>query len=72
MSASKKARVNISFPLEGEEAEKFLAYKKNEFIKNSSEAARKLMLERLHQVSVEDDDMSASRPAKRSSAEKTA
>lgn len=46
---NKTTRVFISFRLEGEEAEKFLAYKKNEFIKNNAEAGRKLMLERLHQ-----------------------
>ena len=45
----KIARVFISFSLEGEEAAKFLAYKKDEFIKNNAEAGRKLMLERLYQ-----------------------
>lgn len=59
---SKKSRVNISFPLEGEEAEMFLAYKKNEFLKNNAEAARKLALERLHQVTTERKALRAKRP----------
>jgi|SRR5215510_2422112 len=72
MNMSETTRVNISFPLEGEEAEKFLAYKKNEFIKNISEAARKLMLESLHQLSVQDNEVSAGRSAERTPAEKAA
>ena len=42
--------INIAFPLSGEEAARFLAYKKAEFLKNNAEAGRKLMLERLHEV----------------------
>lgn len=49
-SEAKDVPVFISYRLEGEEAELFLRYKGTEFIKNNAEAARKLMLERLHEV----------------------
>lgn len=40
-------KVKIFYVLEGDEAKRFLAYKKQEFIKQNAVLARKLMLERL-------------------------
>lgn len=57
-----KTAVFISFRLEGENAELFLDYKKAQFLKNTAEARRKLMLERLHQVTSTRKSTSAKRP----------
>jgi hypothetical protein len=69
-SPIKIAKVFISYRLEGEEAKQFLAYKKREKLKNSAEAARKLMLERLDQATAESEaktisDVRAPQSAKR-------
>lgn len=42
--------INISFPLEGEDAQRFYAYKKRAFLKTNAEAARQLLLQQLHDV----------------------
>jgi hypothetical protein len=65
-------RVNISFSLEGDEAALFNDYKSKEFIKNSAEAARKLMLESLHEWKSKRDEVRASRSTARTKAEKAA
>ena len=44
-----KARAAISFELEGEDAVRFLAYKKKQYLKGNAEAGRKLLFERLEQ-----------------------
>lgn len=42
--------VNVMVTLEGEEAARFLAYKKRKYLKANAEAGRQLMMERLDEV----------------------
>lgn len=42
--------VNITYQLVGEDARTFNDYKKRQYLRNNAEAARKLMLERLYEV----------------------
>jgi hypothetical protein len=44
------SKLHINCLLEGEEVERFLRYKSGAYLRNNSEAGRKLMLERLSQV----------------------
>ena len=61
-----KNTVNITFQLEGEEAELFLAYKSKEYLKLNAEAARKLMLSKLHEeMETESNVARPERPARR-------
>lgn len=46
-------KIQVNFQLQGEDAERFLAYKRRERISATSEAGRKLALERLDQIEKE-------------------
>jgi hypothetical protein len=51
MADSKRPkRLQINVQLEGDDADRFQAYKDKEFLKTTAEAARKLILERLAEV----------------------
>lgn len=42
--------VSVSFRMNGPDAVRFLRYKRGQYLKNTSEAARKLILERLAEI----------------------
>lgn len=43
-------KLHINLQLQGDEVIRFLEYKEGQFLRNNSEAGRKLLLERLHEV----------------------
>jgi hypothetical protein len=43
-------KIHVNFQLQGEEVKRFLRYKQSQFLRNSSEAGRKLMMERLAEL----------------------
>jgi hypothetical protein len=48
--ATSPKRLHINFVLQDDEVARFLKFKAEAFLRNNSEAGRKLMLERLQQV----------------------
>jgi hypothetical protein len=50
MVKRKPQKVSVFFELKGEQAERFLKYKAESFLRSTAEAARKLALERLSQL----------------------
>jgi len=50
-------RLHINFVLQGEEVTRFFKYKAASFLRNNSEAGRKLMLERLSQLEKEEAEL---------------
>lgn len=49
----KPKKVHVAFEIQGAEVDRFLNYKQESFLRNNSEAGRKLMLERLSQIEAE-------------------
>lgn len=48
--ATPPQKLHINLQLQGDEVTRFLEYKEGQFLRNNSEAGRKLLLERLHEV----------------------
>jgi hypothetical protein len=58
-TARQPEKIHVAFELQGNEVDRFLKYKGDQFLRTNSEAGRKLLLERLSQIETQQGSESA-------------